>query len=369
MIRSVSRGMSWVAALALGCAATPGCGNEPPQVDAGDDRNAAVGRVFELSPFGWDADGDILTYSWDMVQRPEESQAVLNNPNRGRASFIPDRVGTYVLEVRNHDGADWSRVDSITVTARTPPQATIAGDLSTKVDEPVQLSGQQSSAHENLAVKGYQWTVTSQPPRSKVIFTAQPSQPMASSDDVTRSPAPFITCDTPGRYELRLVVSDGEFDSDPAEVALQVDCREPSPPPRTCHAHLAGTMAGTRHEDTTDQYASTVCNLQDLGCVPGPSATRSDNSATELQDFCDAAAACRPARLRSAYYGTTFTQLADWLVVPLDQDTCVVRETSTDIALRDERDDEMTRVRECKQVHCAHSDDQVRLLVTNCKAK
>lgn len=76
--------------------------NQPPQVEAGTSLTGEVGNATTISANASDADGDTLTFAWNL-SRPAGSGAVLEE-NDDTVTFTPDVAGTYSLELTVRDG-------------------------------------------------------------------------------------------------------------------------------------------------------------------------------------------------------------------------------------------------------------------------
>jgi len=100
-------------------------GNTPPYVSL-ESCSAVALREKTVCAEGSDADGDALTFSWELAVKPERSSAALNSTTGECVSFTPDLPGYYLLEVTVSDGTvcGYSAASLITVS-RFP---TIGGD-------------------------------------------------------------------------------------------------------------------------------------------------------------------------------------------------------------------------------------------------
>ena len=98
--------------------------NRPPVAIAGPDQNVNVRDSVQLDgSSSYDPENDPLTYSWDFIKKPSQSQALLNNPNSVHPSFTPDQGGEYVIQLVVNDGIDDSAPDDVSVFAKSPPVA------------------------------------------------------------------------------------------------------------------------------------------------------------------------------------------------------------------------------------------------------
>ncbi len=190
---------------------TAGPPNVPPVAEAGPDQSAVTGSLVSLSgSASSDADNDPLAYSWQFLSRPDGSQATLNYPLTVAPNFLADLNGQYVAELTVFDGKEYSLPDNVVVTAATPnakPVANAGPDNTVSRNTAIYLNGTQSYDPDNTAIT-YLWSVVSQPSGSTSAF------------DNAASPTPAILADVEGQYVFRLVVNDGELDSDPSTTVV-----------------------------------------------------------------------------------------------------------------------------------------------------
>ena len=137
--------------------------NTPPVADAGPDQAVTTGESVMLDGSGsFDADGDMLTYSWTL-QAPDGSSAALDSPTMVDPAFTTDVDGDYVAELIVNDGTADSASDSVTVTASsggggTPPDGVaLYGDLCASCHGPLsasEVSGASASSIQNAIDTG-----------------------------------------------------------------------------------------------------------------------------------------------------------------------------------------------------------------------
>jgi hypothetical protein len=117
-----------VLAVIAGCFLLSGCGdssewwyvntNSRPVADAGPDQAVLTGDTVTLDGTGsTDKDGNQLTYSWSISQKPAGSAAVLSGSSSATPSFVADMDGEYLIELVVSDGKISSAADTVTVTA------------------------------------------------------------------------------------------------------------------------------------------------------------------------------------------------------------------------------------------------------------
>jgi RHS repeat-associated protein len=190
--------------------------NAAPTANAGPDQTVQKGSGVTLNGSGsFDPDGDPLTYLWSFVSIPAGSSVTLMNSTTVSPTFTADRSGDYVVRLIVNDGRIDSAPDSLVViSVNDPPVANAGADQSVWVGDPVQLNGTASHDANNDSLT-YAWT----------IFSA-PSGSIAALVGPTTS-MPTFTPDLPGIYLIHLIVNDGEADSAPDEVILDVRPRLP----------------------------------------------------------------------------------------------------------------------------------------------
>lgn len=100
--------------------------NTPPACDAGQDMNTDVNELVYLDASNSaDVDGDSLQNpSWQILERPENSSAVVVNPSNLVAEFTPDVIGNFTLEFYVDDGEDFCKDTIILEAVITTPSIT-----------------------------------------------------------------------------------------------------------------------------------------------------------------------------------------------------------------------------------------------------
>lgn len=92
--------------------------NEPPIADAGGNQSVTQGDTVQLSgQQSRDPDNDPITYAWRFSNKPASSQAQILDATSMFPRFLADQPGTYVIELRVHDGFEESPADFVQVTA------------------------------------------------------------------------------------------------------------------------------------------------------------------------------------------------------------------------------------------------------------
>ena len=178
--------------------------NLPPVADAGPDQVVAERTLVELDGSrSSDADGDELTWSWRIVDLPGGSGAVLAEEDTEAPSFTADLPGTYRISLTVADPWISSEPSTVTVTAQDVPDRPVAAIAPL---EAVPVGGQ-------LVLDG---SGSSDPDGDDLLYTWElTGRPEGSAAEVLDAAAAVtgVVPDVAGRYQVTLVVSDGELES------------------------------------------------------------------------------------------------------------------------------------------------------------
>lgn len=195
--------------------------NTAPIANAGRNQTVDQGDTVQLNGSNSsDANGDTLTYSWQIVSAPSGSSATLSNATSAMPTFVADVAGSFTLSLVVNDGTVNSDADTVTITVNEPtptnnsPVANAGADQSAERGDTVQLSGAGSSDADGDSLT-YSWS-----------FTSTPSGSSASLNNAN-SISPSFTADVVGDFVLSLVVNDGTVDSSADSVTISVS--EPAP--------------------------------------------------------------------------------------------------------------------------------------------
>ena len=182
--------------------------NEPPEANAGPDRNdIEAGTPVRLDgSASHDPEGRPLQYSWELIERPAGSAARLSDPTVVDPLLIPDVPGLYRLSLRVSDGVQDSPADEVRVTVvepppppNEPPVADAGPDLQVRVGETATFDGTRTYDSDG-PVMTVQWELLNRP--------AGAAARLVNTGTLT----PSLTPDRKGRYQVRLYVSDGVND-------------------------------------------------------------------------------------------------------------------------------------------------------------
>ena len=191
--------------------------NTPPVANAGANRTVSPGTIVTLNGSGSsDVDGDPLTYSWTITDRPAGSTAVLLAPTSITPVFTVDKAGSYTIRLIVNDG----KVDSlpalvIITTQNTPPVANAGPNQIQSVGALVQLDGSGSTDVDGDPLT-YKWSLITVPPGSLAALSS------------TTAVKPTFTADRAGTYVAQLIVNDGKASS--AAATVQITTNPPLAP-------------------------------------------------------------------------------------------------------------------------------------------
>lgn len=151
--------------------------------------------------------GQRINYSWQLTDKPDNSQAQTKNDNQPRAFFIPDVSGTYELTLtvthvdNNLDNSTSIIIKVDDLTQNTAPVAVVKFDeRNFTLGEAITLDGSKSYDADG-DVLTYQWRWGDKPSSSSATLS-------------TNSKVAQFTADVIGRYDVKLLVSDGDSSSE-----------------------------------------------------------------------------------------------------------------------------------------------------------
>ena len=185
--------------------------NTAPVANAGSAQTVALGEEVTVSgSASSDADGDALTYAWEITSAPTNSSAALSSASTESVTFTPDVVGDYTLELVVNDGTTSSTATEVVISAEfvnTAPTAEAGVDQEAPLSELVTLDGSDSDDVDGDEIT-YSWSLTTTPDGSSAALT--------DADSVM----PTFTPDVAGEYVVTLVVNDGTDDSEADTVTI-----------------------------------------------------------------------------------------------------------------------------------------------------
>lgn len=187
-----------------------------PVANAGPDIVAEIGSLITLDGSGsYDLNNSLLVYDWSMKTKPENSNAVLINPETVATEFLADVKGEYKITLSVMDNSFQMATTMVTVTItdgktpdNTPPIANAGQDQHVESGR-IELSGDGSEDPDG-DVLSYQWSIESQPEGGiKYLWDS-------NTADIS------FQADVEGTYVVKLVVNDGYTDSQPDYVSIVV---------------------------------------------------------------------------------------------------------------------------------------------------
>lgn len=213
---------------------------------AGDDDDSAAGEP----------EGQVLSYEWRFSLVPSDSELTNGDvfyQGTEHPVFIPDVAGSYIVQLRASDGLCVSEPDYVQVqvsNGNSPPVADAGNSIILTPCSPTEigLDGTASYDPEGQLLT-YRWRFTSVPNGSDVSDAFLENRFSAT---------PSFNADVPGVYTLEIVVDDGESESEPDYVAVQVVPSQPNLTP-IADAGEDITVEATAL-CTSDPYGPTVCN-------------------------------------------------------------------------------------------------------------
>ncbi len=172
--------------------------NSAPTAEAGFNQSVLPGDIAFLDGSGSsDPDGDLLTFQWTFVSKPNGSSAAFSDASTPFPYFTVDKAGDYVIQlvVLDPKGAA-SSPDTVTVsTINSAPIAEAGPDQKATAGQTVTLNGAESWDPDGDIIT-YSWTMTSKPSGSAAALAG------------ANSSAPTFVADVYGDYTIELVVTD-----------------------------------------------------------------------------------------------------------------------------------------------------------------
>jgi len=155
-------------------------------------------------------DATSLTYFWQFIEIPGGSKATLINPETATPHFYPDLKGLYIIQLIVHDGNNESQPAIVKYTPlNTPPVARATYNSPLRINETVLLDARLSS-DEDYDPLTFKWSIVKRPNGS----TAE----LSDANAVT----PSFLGDQKGDFLARLIVNDGQIDSEPFDLTITI---------------------------------------------------------------------------------------------------------------------------------------------------
>ncbi|MBU0996151.1 MAG: DNRLRE domain-containing protein [Proteobacteria bacterium] len=205
---------------------------------------------------------DTLSFSWQLISKPQGSTAALSSGTNTSTEFVADKAGSYGISLVVNDGEEDSNAAMLTIDAvkqNTKPVAALhAENNQVKKGESIKLNALQSVDEDGDALS-YKWMILSKPRGSVVDLSA-----------LTSASIEFIA-DMDGEFTIQLTVNDGEEESDPARVTItSIQPAEEPEPVNTKPMASINTSSGTVNSGETvslDAGNSADADGDTLTCV------------------------------------------------------------------------------------------------------
>jgi len=236
--------------------------NSAPVANAGADVSVVAGRTVSLDGAGSsDVDGDALSFSWALIQRPAGSSAVLGSASNAITSFRADRPGIYIAQLIVNDGSVDGAPDTVTITTgNTAPVADAGSDQPSRFAGDIVALDGTASADTDGHVLTYRWSLLSVPAGST-----------ASLSDAA-APSPWFAIDRAGQYVAQLIVNDGFQDSAPDTVVVTASNRAPVADAGSDQSAFTGTVVSLTGVASSDPDGDTLTYQWAFTSVPVGSA-------------------------------------------------------------------------------------------------
>ncbi|MBW1953820.1 MAG: PKD domain-containing protein [Deltaproteobacteria bacterium] len=254
--------------------------NQPPTADAGADQTTKLGVSVTLDGTGsTDPDGDSLTYSWKVVEKPEGSNPTLAAANTSTPTFTPDMPGDYKIELVVTDAYGLaSNPDYVIVSSLNSNPVADAGS-----DQSIIVLGTRVTLGSDPTRKSwdpdgdpltYEWTILTKPEGSTAVL----------SDSASATPT-FIA-DKRGTYEVQLIVTDSwGAKSDPDTVVISFENIAPVADAGTGGSVTVGTVVTLDGSNSTDANGDPLTFLWSLTQLPSGSSAAIDDATAEVTSF------------------------------------------------------------------------------------
>ncbi len=271
----------------------PQVANLAPFADAGKNLSVPGDGTVELDGRGsYDPDGDKIFFKWTMDTVPPGSELgeggargtnpfSPNNDETGVTTFSPDRVGTYVVQLRVTDGLLDSDRSYVIIDVTEPnelPQAVAGNDLVVDLGASVVVSGAGSTdplGGRNGPLQ-FEWTLSSTPYNSGLT---------TSDLNGAATEAVSFTPDVGGDFTLSLVVSNGMSSSiqDSVVITVLTGNGEPIAKAGDDQQFLLGATATLDASASIDPEGSSLTYFWELQTKPATSALNNSSFADRNQ--------------------------------------------------------------------------------------
>jgi hypothetical protein len=113
-------------------------GNHLPTVNISQsNKSVNVGTTVSLDSIAGDIDGDILTYQWSFLSKPNGSTSELTTSRTKETTFLTDKAGEYRVQFVATDSLNAKGKDSVTITAKNGGDVSNSCSSYTNIDEDI----------------------------------------------------------------------------------------------------------------------------------------------------------------------------------------------------------------------------------------
>ncbi|MBX2799415.1 MAG: PKD domain-containing protein [Myxococcales bacterium] len=182
--------------------------NRPPVVRIRD-LTLSAQQPATLRPAVSDPDGDVLAFAWSFLVVPPLSGVAIDDATAPEVTFLPDKLGDYLLELAVSD-AEFTASVTVLVTVLSGadrPLARAGADQIVAVGASSSLDAGASQAASGEELAYFDWRLTAAPADSTVTFRSF-------------DPTATFVADVEGEYRIELTVHDGSRQSASDEVVL-----------------------------------------------------------------------------------------------------------------------------------------------------
>lgn len=170
-----------------------------PEANAGNDQFAQINEVIKLNASNsTDRDGNRLSYSWKIIQKPLGSNTHIVEPNEVAPTLTIDKSGTYKFELTISDGSNSSSIDTVSIdTYQTKPQLPEFKNQKIYIGDAAQLNGSDINDPDGDDIK-FNWELMNAPKNSNAVIQ------YSDTDNA------IIETDVRGKYSIILSVEDSK---------------------------------------------------------------------------------------------------------------------------------------------------------------